>query len=141
MVIGTVRSASAHPGSNGYVFTDYDISIDDSLKGLVGRNITVRELGGAVSGRFTYVADTATYTVGEHVFLFLRHRVDGTWFTTSMAMGKFTYSSDEQTLSRRVSELPKDLPRDAIAFRVFVRDVLGGRPAEASYFVDPTVSS
>jgi len=139
VVIGTVLGASTHIAANGYVMTDYDISVEESPKGFVARDITVRELGGSAGGRVTYVADSATYAVGEHVFLFLRHRKDGTWFTTSMALGKFTYSSDDQLLTRTVSELPRDAPRAAAAFRAYVRDVVGGVAAESSYFADPAV--
>ncbi|HEX3583201.1 MAG TPA: hypothetical protein VH087_15635, partial [Thermoanaerobaculia bacterium] len=141
IVIGTVRSATSHAGYNGYIVTDYDVSVDDTLKGVVGQDVIVRELGGSAAGRFTYVADAASYAVGEHVFVFLKHRMDGTWLTTSMALGKFTYSSDHQTLTRSVSEVATDLPRDAVAFKGYVRDVANSHDAEATYFASPAVSA
>jgi hypothetical protein len=144
IVVGTVRGVSTHTASNGYVMTDYDVSVADVLKGFVGRDIVVREWGGAAAGRFTFIEDSATYTPGERVFAFLRRSSDGTWFTASMAVGKFTYSHDDagaETLVRNVSERPEERSRDAVAFKAYVRDVVGGHEPDAAYFASPTVSA
>ncbi len=138
IVVGTVRGASTHVASNGYVMTDYDVSVDDVLKGFVGQDLVIREWGGAAGGRFTFIEDSATYTPGERFFAFLRRSSDGTWFTASMAVGKFTYSQNEsgaETLVRNVSEMPDDRPRDAVAFRAFVRDVVSGVAASSTNVV------
>jgi hypothetical protein len=144
IVVGTVRGVSTHVASNGYVMTDYDVSVADVLKGFVERDIVVREWGGVAAGRFTFIEDSATYTPGERVFAFLRRNSDGTWFTASMAVGKFAYSRDDagaETLVRHVSERPDERPRDAVAFKAYVRDVVGGHDPDAAYFASPTVSA
>src|SRR5207248_9064397 len=48
-----------------------------------------RSVGGVADGRFTVISDAATYSVGERVLVFLHRASDGTYYTTSMELGKF----------------------------------------------------
>jgi hypothetical protein len=105
VVVATVRDASSHVRADGYVVTDYRFDVEQTLKGTAAETITVSEIGGAADGRFTFIADSAKYTPGERVMVFLRKRGDGTYLTTSMAMGKFSFTRNARgeavvTLSR-----------------------------------------
>lgn len=124
VVVATVREAASRVRADGYVVTDYRLDVEQTLKGTATGTITVSEIGGAAGGRFTFIADSATYTPGERVMVFLRKRSDGTYFTTSMAMGKFSFTRDargEAVVTREVSELRDDPARFADGFAKFVQ--------------------
>lgn len=136
VVVATVRDASAHMRPDGYIVTDYRFDVEETLKGTVDRMITVSEFGGSVGDRVTFIADSATYRPGERVLAFLKHRGDGTYFTTSMAVGKFAFTraaNGESVVVRDVSELPDDPARNADAFARFVRDASQGAVTSTSY--------
>jgi len=125
VVIATVRDASSHVRADGYVVTDYRFDVEQTLKGTAAETITVSEVGGRAGDRFTFIADSAAYAPGERVMVFLRRRGDGTYFTTGMAMGKFSFTRNargEAVVTRNVSELHDDPPRLADGFARFVRN-------------------
>lgn len=124
VVVATVREAVSRVRADGYVVTDYRLDVEQTLKGTAAGTITVSEIGGAAGGRFTFIADSATYTPGERVMVFLKKRGDGTYFTASMAMGKFSFTRNargEAVVTREVSELRNDPARMADGFERFVR--------------------
>ncbi|HEX7677601.1 MAG TPA: matrixin family metalloprotease, partial [Thermoanaerobaculia bacterium] len=123
VVVATVREAVSRVRADGYVVTDYRLDVEQTLKGSATGTITVSEIGGAAGGRFTFIADSAAYTPGERVMVFLRKHTDGTYFTTSMAMGKFSFTRNargEAVVTREVSELRDDPARMAEGFQAFV---------------------
>ena len=124
VVVATVRDAASHVRADGYIATDYRLDVEQTLKGTAAETITVSEIGGTAGNRFTVISDSATYTPGERVMVFLRKRADGTYFTAGMAMGKFSFTRNtrgEAVVTRSVSELHDDPPRLADAFSRFVR--------------------
>ncbi|MEA2329267.1 MAG: trimeric autotransporter adhesin [Thermoanaerobaculia bacterium] len=136
VVIATVHDSSSHLRSDGYVGTESHLIVEETLKGSVANLITVSELGGATAGRITFISDSAVYAPGERVLVFLRSRGDGTYFTTSMAMGKFSFTRDERgeaLLTRDVSELHEDPSRLADMFAQFVRDRSQGLSTAGTY--------
>jgi len=123
VVVATVRDAASHVRADGYVVTDYRFDVEQTLKGAAAGTITVSEIGGAAGSRFTFISDSASYTPGERVMVFLRKRGDGTYFTTSMAMGKFSFTRTargESVVTRDVSELRDDPARLVDGFQEFV---------------------
>jgi hypothetical protein len=125
VVIATVRDAASHVRTDGYVVTDYRFDVEQTLKGTAAGTITISEIGGVAGSRFTFISDSASYTPGERVMVFLRKRDDGTYFTTSMAMGKFSFTRTargESVVTRDVSELRDDPARLVDRFEQFVRD-------------------
>ena len=125
VVVATVRDASSHVRTDGYVVTDYRFDVEQTLKGAAAGTITVSEIGGTAGSRFTFISDSASYAPGERVMVFLRKRGDGTYFTTSMAMGKFSFTRTargESVVTRDVSELRDDPARLVDGFEEFVRD-------------------
>jgi hypothetical protein len=124
VVVATVRDAASHVRADGHVVTDYRFEIEETLKGSAAGTITVSEIGGRSGDRFTFISDSAVYTPGEHVLVFLKKRSDGTYFTTSMAMGKFSFTrnaSGDAVVTREVSELREDPARLANGFKRFVQ--------------------
>src|SRR3954447_12033692 len=124
VVIATVRDASSHLRTDGYVVADYRFDVEQTLKGAAAGTITVSEIGGVSGSRFTFISDSASYTPGEHVMVFLKKRGDGTYFTTSMAMGKFSFTRTargESVVTRDVSELRNDPARLTDRFEEFVK--------------------
>ncbi len=135
IVVATVRDASPHPGANGYIVTDYRLDVERTIKGTAAGTITISEIGGVAGQRFTFIADSAVYTPGERVMVFLRKRGDGTYFTSAMAMGRFSYTRNatgETVVTRDVSELRDDPARDADKFERFVRDASHGLASEVA---------
>src|SRR5438067_6421640 len=136
VVIATVRDSISHVRSDGYVVTDSHLAVEETLKGSTADVITVSEVGGATADRMTFISDSAVYAAGERVLVFLRRRSDGTYFTTSMAMGKFSFTNDERgetVFTRDVSELSDDPSRLGDAFIEFVRERSQGRSTPAMY--------
>ncbi len=136
VVVATVRDAVSRVRADGYVVTDYRFDVEQTLKGTAAGSITVSEIGGVAGTRFTYISDSAAYTPGERVLVFLRKRGDGTYFTTSMAMGKFSFTRNaagEAVVTRDVSELPGDPARMADTFSRFVRDSAQGNANKETY--------
>lgn len=124
VVVATVRDASSHVRADGYVVTDYRFDVEQTLKGAAAGTITVSEIGGTAGSRFTFISDSASYAPGERVMVFLRKRNDGTYFTTSMAMGKFSFTRTargEAVVTRDVSELRDDPARLVDGFAQFVK--------------------
>jgi Ig-like domain-containing protein/uncharacterized protein DUF4214 len=123
VVVATVRDATSRLDSQGHVVTDYRFDVEQTIKGTAAETITVSEIGGRFGGRFTFIEDGATYTPGEHALVFLKRRADGTYVTSAMAMGKFSFTRNdagETVVTRNVSELRDDPPRLADAFTKFV---------------------
>jgi hypothetical protein len=124
VVIATVRDTASRIRTDGYVVTDYRFDVELTLKGAAAGTITVSEIGGVAGSRFTFISDSASYTPGERVMVFLKKRSDGTYFTTSMAMGKFSFTRTargESAVTRDVSELRGDPARLADGFAQFVK--------------------
>ncbi len=123
VVVATVRDAVSRVRADGYVVTDYRLDVEQTFKGTAAGTITVSEIGGAAGERFTFISDSAAYTPGERVMVFLKKRADGTYFTASMAMGKFSFTRNAQgeaVVTREVSELRDDPARMAEGFASFV---------------------
>ena len=128
VVIGTVSDSASRLRPDGYVETEYHVIVEDTLKGNARGVITIVELGGSVGDRVTFISDSASYTPGERVMAFLRQRSDGTYFTASMALGRFAVRDDVAV--RETSETGREA-RNARDFAQFVRAVnAGASPAE-----------
>src|SRR5947207_2406814 len=93
VVIGTVRHAASRiRPDNGWVVTDYELAVEETLKGTAVPTITVTEVGGEADGRITLISDAASYTAGERVLVFLHRASDGTYYTTAMNFGKLEFA-------------------------------------------------
>lgn len=123
VVIGTVLNATPHLRPDGYVETEYHVVVEDTLKGNARGVVTIVELGGVVGDRITFIADSASYAPGERVMAFLRQRQNGTYFTASMALGRFAVR--DGIAVRESSETGREA-HNARDFAQFVRAVTAG---------------
>jgi hypothetical protein len=125
VVIGTVRSAASRVRpDNGWVVTDYELAVEETLKGTAAPTITLTEVGGVADGRFTVIEDAATYTPGQRVLLFLHRAGDGAYFTAAMKLGKFEFTRNAQgasVLVRDTGEFGPEPARLESEFKEFVR--------------------
>ncbi len=89
-VVGTVvEISSGREAVDGGIRTDIRIEVEDVLFGDVDGVVVVREVGGRVGDTEEWTYGTPVYRVGERVVVFLSENDDGTYRTTSMALGKF----------------------------------------------------
>lgn len=81
------------------IYTYVTVRIEEVLKGNVSRRrITLKQLGGQARGRGLQVAGQPTFSVGEHVVLFLEVRPrDNTLYTTAHWQGKWRIERDAAT--------------------------------------------
>ena len=124
VVTAIVRDAVARETANGMIVTDYHLIVEEVLRGSVADTLTITEFGGTIGTRVVFIADSASYSPGERVMAFLKRRGDGTYFTTSMALGKFTFSKTargQSVLVRQAEELRDEPARLEDGFKQFVR--------------------
>jgi hypothetical protein len=91
-LIALGRVVSVHSewdGAHSSIHTDAEIALDDVWKGdPASDRIVVRNLGGEVGNVSLEVEGSATFTVGEHVLVFLRS-ADGAYLPWGMRFGKY----------------------------------------------------
>jgi hypothetical protein len=83
----------------GSIYSYVSVGVSAVLKGDVpGPSVVLKQLGGTLPDLGLYVADQATFRVGEEVLLFLSVRPrDGTLTTVGLAQGKWLVLPDLQT--------------------------------------------
>jgi hypothetical protein len=95
VVLGRVTRITGHADVSGEISTYITLSLTEVLKGAFGDpELTIRELGGTVGDRTTWMSANPQFVVGEPVILFLDQRGDGTLRTYQFYMGKFTIVTD-----------------------------------------------
>ena len=71
IVTGRVVGSTVSWGSeHKYLWTRYEISVDQVIKGERQKTVIVSEPGGSLSGVTMRIAGAVSYAVGEHVALF-----------------------------------------------------------------------
>jgi len=83
----------------GSIYSYVSVRVSEVLKGDVpGFSVVIKQLGGTLPDIGLYIADQATFSVGEDVLLFLSVRPrDGTLTTVGLARGKWQVLPDIQT--------------------------------------------
>jgi hypothetical protein len=135
VVVGTVVNSTARQGSDGLIYTDHQLLIEQTLKGQSASTIVVSEAGGFLDGRGTFISGTAEYESGSRVLSFLRRRADGTYFTAYMGLGVYHFAGKELIRTATGIETLGGEPRqirDAVAFVDAIRD---GEPELAAHVV------
>jgi hypothetical protein len=89
VVIGTVRRIETVGSSDGAISTLVTLEIERTLKGSVGRIVTLKQPGGRLGERAEWIAASPTFTNGERQLVFLSAHGDGTARTTAFGMGQF----------------------------------------------------
>ena len=143
IVVGTVTSAAVHRGTDGTIYTDYALSVEDVVKGSAGTSLTIREIGGILPDGFgTFIPGSATYTVGERVLVFLRERADGTFYTSAMTLGHFRFERNvgAQPIVVRDSE-ELDVAEPARVADRFISFIRGEKSVTSESYLSATPAS
>jgi len=171
IVEGTVVHSTAVDRGNA-IWTETTLSVAKVIKGqlpvtgdqLAGQpatgngqpEITIREIGGTLDGRFTKIFGTPEYRDGEHVLLFLNPTPRGDYQTVDLYVGKFAEETtlagerlwarhddagDVTLLDHDFNPLaPSHIQRDAVNFEQYIIDRSAGRVGVRNYeVVNPVV--
>jgi hypothetical protein len=140
VVVGHVLDAASRQREDGSVVTEYQLNVEDVLKGTISAGtITIVEFGGeAPSGLVFVIPGSARYAPGSRVVAFLNGHKDGTYFTSHMALGSFRFEKQRgmEVLVRNEEGLELQdesqalLPRDAKSFLKYVRKAGQGAQVE-----------
>lgn len=113
------------------IYTDWTLSVDETLSGAVDPSLIIRQWGGEVDGQSLRIPGDARLAEGEQVVLFLRE-LDGVYYLTAMGQAKLAVSlqGGEQTgegvYSPEVSPIDATLIRDLSDMAFY--EVVEGRP-------------
>lgn len=103
IVIGRVtQMRSAWNDAHTRIYTEVEIEVDRSLKGEVGRRVTLRQLGGEVDGVRYNVPGCAAFRPGEEALLFVWRDSTGRAQVNGLAQGKFEIMRDATSGARLV---------------------------------------
>ena len=90
VVVATVDRMASVVERDGNVTTLVTLRVDDTLAGgLPAAEITLREDGGVVGGRYEVVFGAPSFHVGERTLVFVSARPDGSLRTSHLSLGKF----------------------------------------------------
>jgi hypothetical protein len=104
---GTVtglRSEWTGQGADRHIVTFVTFKIEDSIKGSVGAEYTIRMFGGTVEGQTMEVTDAPRFKAGDRDILFVEH--NGTQFIPLVGImhGRFHVQPDETGKSETVAK-------------------------------------
>jgi hypothetical protein len=85
-----IRSWAAWDTEHKYIWTHYEVTVTDRLRGSTGAAITVSEPGGSLDGVHQQVSGAVLYSPGETAVVFLYQTPIGYWRSVGGPQGKFT---------------------------------------------------
>lgn len=85
------------------IFTEIEITVDESFKGAAPTSVTVLQLGGVVDDLRLTVSGALHWKQSEEVLLFLQPYTTGTYQVTGFSQGKFEIERDPATDAMSVS--------------------------------------
>lgn len=89
VVLGTVRRIETVGATDGGISTLITLEVERTLKGSVGRIVTLKQPGGRLGDRLEWIAGSPSFTNGERQLVFLSAHHDGSARTTAFGMGQF----------------------------------------------------
>lgn len=110
VVVGVVKARTSYVDEKKNTpYTLTTVAVKEWIKGQAGeKEITVRQMGGALGDKTMVVTGDARFDIGEEVVLFLK-KGDGVRFLFAMAQAKFSIVLDPATSQRVVKREAKDL--------------------------------
>jgi Ig-like domain CHU_C associated len=126
VVVATVLD-SASREADGAIVTDSRLRVEQLLKGTAAEYVTVTEAGGFANGRGMIIAGSATYEPGTRVLAFLRNRGDGSYYTSTMALGKYRFEGDLLVRDAHGIETMTGDPRETRDAAAFLDELRSGR--------------
>ncbi|MEA2163352.1 MAG: large repetitive protein [Thermoanaerobaculia bacterium] len=130
-----------------------NLQVERVIKGSIGDDVQLVELGGTVGERMTLIPGAPRYENSARYLVFLRSNQFGEWVTYGFELGQFKLVSDlygRELLTRGMGDgifgldesdgaLHTETLRDANVFVSFVKSsVISEAPARADYFVKPS---
>ena len=86
-----VRSTTSWGSEHKFIWTRYEIDVDNVIKGERQKTVIVSEPGGTLDGRTMSIEGAVAYAPGEHVALFLESFPSGDKRTVGWGQGKFSF--------------------------------------------------
>ncbi|HVT03800.1 MAG TPA: hypothetical protein VHL58_10565 [Thermoanaerobaculia bacterium] len=151
IVVGTVYDSRSELTSEGRLHTVVDLAVEESLKGRFekGQMLEVSELGGEWNGSRWAFAGVPAFQPGDRVLFFMEKNRYHEWTTYQIGLGSFWFDVDQngrKILTREVDQICgwdgngqtyRDLPRDAVRFVQFIRDVaVGAKGSDSTYMLE-----
>jgi len=104
---GTVtglKSQWTGEGAERHIVTFVTFKIEDSIKGALGAEYTIRMFGGTVDGHTMEATDTPRFKVGDRDILFVEH--NGTQFVPLVGImhGRFHVQQDEASAQESIAK-------------------------------------
>ena len=99
-----VRSEWTGQGSERHIVSYVTFKIEDSIKGTLGAEYTIRMFGGTVDGQTVEVTDAPRFKVGDRDILFVTH--NGTQFIPLVGImhGRFHVQPDESGANEKIAK-------------------------------------
>jgi len=95
IVEGSIVSAQTYRSADGkLILTNYTINVQESLKGSVGKTVTLTTVGGRIGNTVLHVSGMPAFQPGEKAVLFLE-RAGAYTTVVGLNQGKFTVSNGE----------------------------------------------
>jgi hypothetical protein len=88
------RSWTAWDSEHKYIWTHYEISVTDAIRGPRTATVTASEPGGSLDGIHQQFSGAVPYFPGENAVLFLYKTPIGYWRAAGGPQGKFTVEPD-----------------------------------------------
>jgi hypothetical protein len=88
------RSWADWDAEHKFIWTHYELSVSDTLKGSAGSTVTLSEPGGIVGDKGMSVAGAVGYQQGEKVVVFVQRMPNGYLRTAGWSQGKFRVDQD-----------------------------------------------
>ena len=108
-----LRSWASWDAEHKYIWTHYDVSVSDVLRGPRTATVTISEPGGELDGIGQQVSGVVPYTAGESVVLFLYQTPAGYWRSVGGPQGKFTVDHEGRVHSNLEAAAYLDVPGGA----------------------------
>jgi hypothetical protein len=115
VVLGTVEHIETVGQPDGGIDTLITLEVERTLKGSVGRLVTLKQPGGRLGDRVQWIAGSPRFAKGERQLVFVSAHRDGTARTTAFGMGQFVV-------------VPHPRTGEPMAERRLDGSVLGDRP-------------
>jgi hypothetical protein len=115
IVVGTVEHIETVGRPDGGIDTLITLEVERTLKGSVGRLVTLKQPGGRLGERASWIAGSPRFARGDRQLVFVTAHRDGTARTTAFGMGQFVI-------------VPHPRTGEPMAERRLDGNVLGDRP-------------
>lgn len=148
IVVGTIVRVDYTPAARGGIDSLITLRVEESLRGSLPCEITIREAGGLLGDRIEVSDAAPLYGTSSRVLVFLEATDEG-WTTWGGALGKFDFvatQSGGEALVRadRFGEIygidddgrrHVERPREAAGFLSYIRANAAGERREPNYFL------